>query len=682
MFQFKSIGRTAYFLIVPLLVIGMAGLVTHSNLVLHDTMDKDIEEIMTEKTKAVSGMLEQDILKPAHTAVNFARIVEGLQLQQYDLSFYETLSRQFIESDPNTFGVGMWLEPNVYRQGQPYFSAYAYRDGGSIATTQEYNTAEYDYPSQPWYAGARNTDQPFLFADIFYDEGLDIYTLTAAAPIYNAEGKMIGVTNSDMDLTTVTNLIKETSVAKTGYAALIDQNGQIIASGNGQTTRDMAEADAKDSMEKISAILASGRGMGILAGSEGDLGVFYHQIPNTNLYVSLVAPMSELMGELNNQVYSSIAIGVAVILILAAILYLFIRYMTRNIKKINDIAMHMADGDFTHKLELTSKDEFGTLAANFNRMSVSIKNTIQEVGAKSMIVSSTAEGLGRDAELARGAANVVVSDITLMSEGAQLQLKSTVDSATSLNELNVGVQRIAESASEVAVITRDMSIRADQGRSVVGEAISNMNVINASVKEVSVAVGRMENHSDRIGEIINVIAGITKQTNLLALNAGIEASRAGEHGRGFGVVAAEIGKLADQSKRSAEMITEIITEIKQDTASVVVAMNRGLTDVQSGTDTMKHVGAAFQHIVGEIQSVNERMLEISSSSEQMSAGSEQLSASSDEMSHLAQEAYGKTAQVQQSAGSQLAVAENVKASSAALMQLTKDLEEVINQFKV
>ncbi|TYP78888.1 methyl-accepting chemotaxis protein [Paenibacillus methanolicus] len=682
MFKFRSISKMAYFLIVPLLAVGMGGIVSYSNVVLHDTMDADIEKYMTEQTKAVSTLLEEDMLKHARTAENFARLLEGIDIKGHDMSYFEMMSTQLVKSDPNTFGVSVNLEPNVHRQGVKYFSTYAYRDGEKIVTTQDYNTPEYDYLNQPWYKDGAETDRSFVFTDIFFDELLNKSLMTASAPIRDGSGKLMGVTTADMDLSTVLDLVKRTTVEQTGYAYLLNGSGEIIATGKGQATSEMSEADAAASKTEMMKLLASEEGMGILASESGELGVFYRQIPNTNMYLCLTAPMSEFMHTLNDRMYASIAIGVVAIAVLIVILSLFLRYMSRNIRSVTEASKRMAEGDFTGKLEMKSADEFGRLADHFNQMSERMKKTIQEVSAKSGIVSATSDELRRNAEIANDAANTIVSDVLIMSEGAQQQMKGTTNSATALSELTLGVQRIAESSSDVAEITTDMYARAEEGRGIVDHAVDNMNEINQSVKAVAAAVGRMENHSVRIGEIIGVIAGITKQTNMLALNAGIEASRAGEHGKGFGVVASEIGKLAEQSNDSARLITDIITEINQDTATVVDLMSKGLTDVETGTDTIRSVGAAFRHIVSEIQSVNERMLEISSSSEQMSAGAEQLSVSGDEMSRLAKSAHGKTEMVKRSSQSQLDVSRSIDESSSVLTQLTKDLEDVVSKFKV
>ena len=155
-----------------------------------------------------------------------------------------------------------------------------------------------------------------------------------------------------------------------------------------------------------------------------------------------------------------------------------------------------------------------------------------------------------------------------------------------------------------------------EGNQAIQAAVLQMNAIHDSIRELSGVVEGLGNHSQAIGQIIEVITGIANQTNLLALNAAIEAARAGEHGRGFAVVADEVRKLAEQSSRSAEQISQLINTIQSDTKHAMNSMEAGTREVQQGILVVHEAGETFGQIQMSIGTVSDQVHDVSAAAQE------------------------------------------------------------------
>ncbi|RNB89731.1 DUF4077 domain-containing protein [Brevibacillus fluminis] len=316
------------------------------------------------------------------------------------------------------------------------------------------------------------------------------------------------------------------------------------------------------------------------------------------------------------------------------------------------------------KFSLTNKQLQGTYDA--------IKSSIQQLQV-------TSEQLSRNLQAITNNANHVTKTTEEVAIGSESQLRGTEESARAMNEMAIGIQRIAESTSSIAEVTTTTSQEARTGNQSIRTAIDQMESIKNSVVKTSTVVKTLGERSSEISQILDVITGIASQTNLLALNAAIEAARAGEHGRGFAVVADEVRKLAEQSNASANQIAHLISEIQGEAHNAVGSMEDVNQDVNTGLHVVQVAGFAFQRISDAITSISEQLQENSAIAEQMSASSQEVAASISEASFIAKQSSDYSRSAAASSIEQLQALNELANSSEALNGMASSLSDIINQ---
>ncbi|BCJ86548.1 hypothetical protein skT53_15330 [Effusibacillus dendaii] len=222
----------------------------------------------------------------------------------------------------------------------------------------------------------------------------------------------------------------------------------------------------------------------------------------------------------------------------------------------------------------------------------------------------------------------------------------------------------------------------EEGNQAIRTAISQMNSIQNTVSGLAKVITGLGERSQEIGQIVEAITSIASQTNLLALNAAIEAARAGEHGRGFAVVADEVRKLAEQSSISAQQISELIATIQEETNKAVESMERGTKEVSEGITAVNLAGESFEQIGHSITDVSSQMQEVSAASKQMSTNSQQVIKSIDTISEITESTAAGAQNVSAASEEQLATMEEITASANALAQMAEELQKIVMKFKV
>ncbi len=376
-------------------------------------------------------------------------------------------------------------------------------------------------------------------------------------------------------------------------------------------------------------------------------------------------------------------VGLAAAMILAIGIALSIsRAITRPLSKSVAFARTVADGDFTVDLDISQKDEIGSLASALRGMSLRLKTAIATVQKNAAAVADSSDQIFTNAQK--------------LSEGAQSQASTLEQTSASVEELAASVDQVAENAkSQAGAVERGTAAMAQVHTSI--QTVSkNLEEISAlathsadnsqegarAVSEVVDGINLIAGSSEKIGGIVTVISEIADQTNLLALNASIEAARAGEHGRGFAVVAEEVSKLAERSSSSTKEIEGLIRESVKD-------VSRGVEKARRSQLAMEQIRAASQRVKDMIMGLSESISlqmnaarEMAGSLSTVSEMSRAITAATAEQTSSAQQVSRAVENVNELTQSAASAAEEMSRATEMLAGMAQELQKLTEQFKI
>lgn len=399
------------------------------------------------------------------------------------------------------------------------------------------------------------------------------------------------------------------------------------------------------------------------------------------------AHLTKINKDTKNAMFLSetIAITALVLSILISVfIILYIRKtITSPLKLVVKGANIIASGDLSQQdIQVKTKDEIGELGKAFNLMKNNLAGLIKNVQMNTEQLSASSQELSASTEEISATTEDMTMRLSSTSENAGVSAQASTESARAMEETAVGVQRIAEATQVLHSNSLDASATAGNGGQIIQDAKNQMKIINTSTNSVNALVQKLAKQTEEINNISKVITNITDQTNLLALNAAIEAARAGEHGKGFAVVADEVRKLAEESKNSANSIVNLTMEIKADTENVERAVTESLVSVNDGVKIITEAGDSFLSIASAVNQMSTQIQEISATSEQLSASAEEVTASVNEIANGASDTSSHLEMITAAVEEQSATLQQVNAVAYTVSESAQQLQSEIQQFKV
>lgn len=476
-------------------------------------------------------------------------------------------------------------------------------DEGLLANTEPGPSGA---PYNAFYTCARDTGQACVLEPYFDEASGSRKLVTSVAFPLLENGKVIAVVGLDINLAA----LQQNSEASA--RELFDGNGQIsivsprgVMSANSQDVgrlgQPMDNAEVMDSLRQGQPnVFVDARQIKVLepltpiAGA-APWGVLVGVPQNV-----LLAPVTRLQNELDARSVQSTALelllgGGSALLGLLLIWYTAQR-ITRPLQMLTRVMedISLGEGDLTRRLQVQSKDEIGQLATAFNRFVERIHHSIREV-------SSAALGVNEGARRVLDASNSSMSNFDDQST-------RTNSVAAAINQLGAAAQEIAHNASDASQQASSARQQAEDGRQVVQRTIEVMNELSGKISASCANIEVLNDKTVNIGQILEVIKGISQQTNLLALNAAIEAARAGEAGRGFAVVADEVRSLAGRTQTSALEIQQMIEELQVGARESVTTMTESQRHSEESVTIANLAGSRLGSVtqrIGEIDNVNQ-----------------------------------------------------------------------------
>ena len=311
-------------------------------------------------------------------------------------------------------------------------------------------------------------------------------------------------------------------------------------------------------------------------------------------------------------------------------------------------------GDLTQKVAISGKSDFSWMAFELDSARKNVANLVHTL-------------IGGVSQLNTATQNMAVISKETVS-GVLKQQEETDQVATAMNEMTASVQEVARTATNAAEAARNADNEAKAGKQVVLETMRSIDTLASEVEKAAVTLSELEADIGNIGAIVDVIRGITEQTNLLALNAAIEAARAGEHGRGFAVVADEVRTLAARTQSSTHEIEEMVERLQQGARAAVKVMNESRESAKTSVQKAASAGSALDSITAMISTMDEMSTQISNAANEQSSVAEDINRGIVNISQIADH-----------------TADGARATSEAvdtLSSLSAQLQDASSKFKV
>ncbi|MDX9706632.1 MAG: methyl-accepting chemotaxis protein [Azospira sp.] len=491
--------------------------------------------------------------------------------------------------------------------------------------------------------------------------------MTHYLPIRSADGQVVGAFFVGMDFTEGLAALKQkvlaVKIGVTGYPYALDAGRDkgvltIHPASEGKPLLDMKDVNGKafvaEMMERKNGIVTYWwQNPGESEAREKV--VAYDHYPEWNWLIASGSYLDEFNAEGKETGRGMLILTLLLIPVVVGLVWWSTRrWIARPLETAMAVVTHVADGDFTHRIEAHGNDEIGRLMASLAGMQAHLADTIRKV-------RDTAVGVSADAEQLNSAASTVARD-------SQTQAEATSSMAASVEQMNASIDMISQNAGDVQAITAESEEVSKESSGTIQEAVAAMNRIAETVRNTSQAVAALGNEIEQISEIASVIKEIADQTNLLALNAAIEAARAGEAGRGFAVVADEVRKLAERTTKSTHEIGETITQIQHSTRAAVDNMNRGVAEVSNGVELATKADQAIQRIHSSAQQVSQAVSGISDAIREQSTASSTVVQGLETIARMTE--------------SNNAEAQHTAAAAEELQALAHSLHENVERFKV
>lgn len=349
----------------------------------------------------------------------------------------------------------------------------------------------------------------------------------------------------------------------------------------------------------------------------------------------------------------SVIIGSTIVAIILA--YLIARSILTPVNNLRNTILEIEhNSDLTRRIEVISDDEIGTTASAFNNMLEKFEALIQQVFSSSSQLATAAEEV-----------SAVAHDSARNVENQRVE---TDQVATAINEMTATVQEVAQNAQSASGAAASADNEAQSGKAIVNQTADAIARLATEVENAAKVIHGVEQDSESIGSVLDVIKGIAEQTNLLALNAAIEAARAGEQGRGFAVVADEVRTLASRTQQSTTEIEAMIAKLQTGSKQAVHVMEQGKEQANKGTEMAREAASSLDAIARAVANINEMNTQIAAAAEEQTTVSEEINKSVVNISQISEQTANGAVQT--------------TAASTDLSRLANDLQNLVGQFKI
>ncbi len=544
----------------------------------------------------------------------------------------------------------------------------------------------YDARVRAWYRQAAAAGKgKVIFTEPYVNQNTKKVVVSAATPLYDTAGKLLGVLTGDMDTTALNEYVVNLKIFGQGSGVMILRSGVFAAY---RVAEDVLKAnmmtDSKfpEPVRNIAKKMVAGESGFETYTYQGEDRQIFFAPASRDFFLGIFFPRSVVTGMVRGLTNVLLAIAVIAILVTGGVIFVIVRGLTKSIGSMKAVTEMLGAGDMTVHYTDSGKDEIADISRNLNGMVASLREVMTSIRKESVETAKRAETLASLSEETLSSMEEVSGSIEKVQDMME-------HSSSALQETNASIEEIASSAQSAAKATGDGAEGAAKASEAAGSSVEEVDTVIGDIRnaagESTTSIERIKELAKSVEDIsgfVTTITSIADQTNLLALNAAIEAARAGEAGRGFAVVAEEVRKLAEESARAAHEVNKLIDGLQRrsgDSINATQATGKILEE------TMKKAGATQQKLKGAVEAITKMAEAVQS----IAAVSEEQAASSEEMTSAIQSVTEATGQVVESVTSiQAASKETTKAAEAIATEAqdmaasAENLQNLVARFRL
>ncbi len=510
-------------------------------------------------------------------------------------------------------------------QGGGFDLVYAgYPDKRTIFSEAQSLPPGYDPTTRPWYHDALAAGEASVIVTKPYEDAASKLLVISFASVMVKDGKTVGVAAADIKIDRIVKEILGVRLGGDGFAFLLHKDGTVLAHPLQEAVlKPISERLPELTRDRIEKGTAEGR-MFEVPQPDGNRYLYLSPIKGSDWVLGISLAKSVVLAPLQPLLITLLVVLLAVGGIAALVASTVLGRLLKRLHQVRDkmIDISLGGGDLSARLQVSGSDEIGATAAAFNKF-------LEQLQA--MFGSLKEEA----ARLADGV-NALDGGMDLLARQAIQVSDSSTANAASIEEITAAVSRIADNADEADKLIRQTGDLSEAGARDVGSIAIDAEQSVSDVEKLAEVMASLDNRSQEISGIVNVIKGIADQTNLLALNAAIEAARAGEQGRGFAVVADEVRKLAESTAKATIEIAEMIAAVRSETALAGATVRSSVSAVRRSVELSQVAATRIQEMQQRMHEAVARVSGIALSTREQRAATNAMAEASNRINNRVQ----------------------------------------------
>ncbi len=506
--------------------------------------------------------------------------------------------------------------------------------------------------------------------------------IVLAVPVTTENNNVTGLIAGTVKLASITDIINKTYLNKGDYAYIIDKNGLIVSHPDkAKILKENVLQSKEQNLVSIIKKMSRGEsGTGIYSYEGIKKLVGFTSIKSMNWSVGYTITYSDYKSEINELVFLVSILGVIVVAVMIIALLFILKKAIKPILFLTNATSSIAQGDLSKQIDIKSNDEIGSLINNFNFMLKNIGNMISEVKEIGGVVHASSNIIMDSSQEVSKISEQISSTVDDLANCATEQAASTDNGSVKIKSIIDFLECISEDmekAKELGDLIRESQEKVEHS---IEHQQTQMSENKRISNEVSSAVNQLMEQSKEIGQILKVINSVSEQTNLLSLNAAIESARAGEHGRGFGVVSEEIRKLAEQSSIQSKKINGIVMDVQNSIQLTVSEIQKSENSMMMQEKALYDTVDAFNDICKKIDSIANKVDAVSDAANALNKDAKLAGDLITDLAAAAQQTAASTQEVNASIEEQHSSMQAITECSSEMQKLSSKLGKCIDKF--